>query len=147
AQDGARVLVDRLWPRGLSKEKAALSKWLREVAPSDSLRRWYGHREDLFPEFRRRYLEELSSGEPARALAHLQILAERGDLTLLTSSRALGLSQAAVLQGVLRGAGRVPDEEGGDAACWQRRVCPHCGALAPVEPPTRCPECQQPLPG
>jgi len=95
--DGHRVLVDRLWPRGLSKSAAALDEWVRAVAPSDELRRWYGHEADKFPAFRDRYGAELQAPERAEALAHLRQLATSGPLTLLTATRDVEHSQAAVL--------------------------------------------------
>ena len=102
--DGQRVLVDRLWPRGLSKSAAALDEWVRAVAPSDELRRWYGHEESKFPAFRERYQAELQAPERADALAHLRQLAGSGPLTLLTATRDVEHSQAAVLAARLRGA-------------------------------------------
>jgi uncharacterized protein YeaO (DUF488 family) len=102
--DGVRVLVDRVWPRGLSRERAALDLWCREIAPSTELRRWYGHDPQRFAEFRGRYLAELA--EPARRAAweELRVLAagER-PLTLLTATRDPAISQAAVLAERLRG--------------------------------------------
>ena len=95
--DGHRVLVDRLWPRGLAKSAAALDEWLRAVAPSDELRRWYGHEVGKFAEFRDRYLAELGTPERAEALAHLRELADPGPLTLLTATKDVEHSQAAVL--------------------------------------------------
>lgn len=100
--DGHRVLVDRLWPRGLAKSAAAVDEWLRAVAPSDELRRWYGHEVAKFAEFRHRYLAELGAPEPAEALAHLRELADPGPLTLLTATRDVEHSQAAVLAERLR---------------------------------------------
>jgi len=102
--DGRRVLVDRLWPRGLSKDAAALDEWVKAVAPSDELRRWYGHEADKFPEFRERYRAELEAPDRADALAHLRSLAGSGPLTLLTATRDVEHSQAAVLAERLRGA-------------------------------------------
>ncbi|WP_218854640.1 DUF488 domain-containing protein [Paractinoplanes atraurantiacus] len=93
----ARVLVDRLWPRGVSKERAALDEWLKQVAPTPELRKWYGHAPERFPEFRRRYEAELASGEQAQALAHLRELAQSGPLLLLTASKDVAISEAAVL--------------------------------------------------
>ncbi|HUY09796.1 MAG TPA: DUF488 family protein [Candidatus Dormibacteraeota bacterium] len=145
-QDGTRVLVDRLWPRGIAKAAAHLDEWLRTVAPSDELRRWYNHVPERFPEFRERYLTELSSPEWAVAVAHLRELARSGTLTLLTSTRDADHSQARVLLELLTGV-QVPPEEGGDPACWQRRVCPNCGALADSDPPTICEECHQEFAG
>lgn len=76
--DGTRVLVDRLWPRGLSKEKAAVDHWLKAVAPSNELRRWFGHKPERWEEFQRRYREELATPERREALAQLHALADRG---------------------------------------------------------------------
>ncbi|WP_431677408.1 DUF488 domain-containing protein [Kitasatospora sp. KL5] len=101
--EGVRVLVDRLWPRGLAKEKAGLDEWLRAVAPSTELRRWYGHDPDRWAEFRSRYLAELEEPEQAEALAHLRDLAARGPLTLLTATREADLSHAAALAELLSG--------------------------------------------
>jgi uncharacterized protein YeaO (DUF488 family) len=97
AKDGTRVLVDRVWPRGMSKEKAHLDEWLREVAPSTELRRWYGHEPDRFPEFRRRYLAELRDEGHREAAGHLRDLAAHHRLTLLTGTKDVDHSQAAVL--------------------------------------------------
>ena len=101
ASDGQRVLVDRLWPRGLSKEAAALDEWLRDVAPSNELRKWYGHDPKLFDEFKKRYRAELAKPPAAEALASLRELCQRGPVTLLTASKALDISQAAVLADLL----------------------------------------------
>lgn len=98
AEDGARVLVDRLWPRGLSKERAALDLWCKQVAPSSELRRWYAHDPDRFDEFVRRYGAELDEPERAAALDHLRGLARRGPLTLLTAAKRSDISEATVLQ-------------------------------------------------
>ena len=101
ADDGARVLVDRLWPRGLRKAAAHLDLWLKDVAPSPELRRWYGHEPDRFEEFARRYREELRAPAASAGLTRLQTLAARGHLTLLTATSSVELSQAAVLAAVL----------------------------------------------
>jgi uncharacterized protein YeaO (DUF488 family) len=101
ADDGARVLVDRVWPRGLSKERAALDHWCRDVAPSTELRRWYGHDPERFADFGERYRRELCEPGPAAALAALRGLADRGTLTLLTATKAVDISQAAVLREIL----------------------------------------------
>jgi uncharacterized protein YeaO (DUF488 family) len=100
--DGARVLVDRIWPRGISKDAARLEEWAKDVAPSTELRRWYGHDPDRFEEFRRRYLAELDQPEPRAAVSRLRALAADGPVTLLTATRDLSLSQAAVLADYLR---------------------------------------------
>ncbi|WP_027927506.1 DUF488 domain-containing protein [Amycolatopsis benzoatilytica] len=95
--DGVRVLVDRVWPRGMRKENAHLDEWLREVAPSTELRHWYGHDPARFAEFRRRYLAELGESPRREAARHLRLVARQHDLTLLTATRDLEHSQAAVL--------------------------------------------------
>nr|WP_306434457.1 DUF488 family protein [Actinomadura roseirufa] len=99
--DGARVLVDRVWPRGLTKEDAHLDEWEKDVAPSTDLRKWYGHSVDRFAEFRSRYDAELSEPERADALERLRSLAEDGPLTLLTATKDVEHSQAAVLAALL----------------------------------------------
>ena len=101
--DGQRVLVDRLWPRGISKERADLAGWCREVAPSTELRKWYGHDPDKYDEFARRYREELADGEQAQALAGLENRAARGPLTLLTAAKRSDISEATVLADLLDG--------------------------------------------
>ena len=95
--DGARILVDRLWPRGLKKADAALDHWCRDVAPSTELRKWYAHDPDRFAEFAERYRAELDEAERAAALAALRRLAAQKPLLLLTATKDLGLSAAAVL--------------------------------------------------
>lgn len=94
--DGPRVLVERLWPRGMSKSKAQIDLWLREVAPSTELRRWFGHDPDKWPEFRRRYHEELRVG-PER-LAPLLELLEEGSVTLVFASREERFNNAVALK-------------------------------------------------
>lgn len=102
AADGHRVLVDRLWPRGLSKERAALDEWLRAIAPSDELRRWFKHDPERWDEFQQRYRAELDSGDAAAALAHLRQLATaKPVLTLLYAAHDETHNNAAVLQGLL----------------------------------------------
>ncbi|MET0473599.1 MAG: DUF488 family protein [Mycobacterium sp.] len=95
--DGVRVLVDRLWPRGVSKARAQLDDWCKQIAPSTELRTWYHHDAELFDEFSRRYTDELRDPEPAAALAHLKELAAKRPLTLLTATKNPDLSEAAVL--------------------------------------------------
>jgi uncharacterized protein YeaO (DUF488 family) len=102
ADDGVRVLVDRVWPRGLSKERVHVDEWLKPVAPSTGLRQWYGHDPERFAEFQCRYREELSSPEPAAALQHLRDLARHNTVTLVTATKDTGISQAAVLADLLR---------------------------------------------
>ncbi|WP_169951250.1 DUF488 domain-containing protein [Microbispora sp. H11081] len=103
--DGTRVLVDRVWPRGLTKEAAHLDEWAKEVAPSGALRTWYGHVPERFAEFRGRYLAELDDPERHAALDRLRRLRDEGPLTLLTATRDVEHSQAAVLAEVLSESG------------------------------------------
>jgi uncharacterized protein YeaO (DUF488 family) len=100
--DGIRVLVDRRWPRGVTKARADLAEWCRDVAPSEELRRWYGHDAEKFEEFARRYRQELQDPERAAALQHLAVLAASDRLTLLTATKQVAISQAAVLRETLR---------------------------------------------
>jgi uncharacterized protein YeaO (DUF488 family) len=100
AEDGYRVLVDRLWPRGISRDAARLDEWARELAPSDELRRWYGHDPAKFDEFRRRYLDELK-GERER-LDALRSRAKRGTVTLVFAARDVEHANAVVLAELLR---------------------------------------------
>ncbi|WP_255498310.1 DUF488 domain-containing protein [Nakamurella sp. PAMC28650] len=102
ADDGARVLVDRIWPRGLSKARAHLDEWCKTVAPSTDLRKWYGHVPELFLEFTARYTQELQDPERAAALQHLHDLRDAGALTLLTATQNPDLSEAAVLARLLQ---------------------------------------------
>jgi uncharacterized protein YeaO (DUF488 family) len=150
--DGERVLVDRLWPRGVSKAAAHLDEWDKDVAPSDELRRWYGHDPAKFAEFRRRYADELREPARAKALAHLNEAAKHGTVTLLTATKDAARSEAAVLAEQLRaGAGPAAqadedDDVPGDPACWLHRVCPSCGTIANADPPTTCPQCHAEIP-
>lgn len=108
ARDEVRVLVDRVWPRGLSKDRADLDDWCRTIAPSTALRTWYGHDPDRFAEFGRRYRRELDDPERTEALRRLRELATRRTLILLTATRRPEISQAAVLADVLNA---VPDSD------------------------------------
>ena len=99
--DGYRVLVDRLWPRGLTHEKAALDEWLKDVAPSNDLRHWFGHEPTKWAEFERRYHEELSSPDVQEQLAHLRKIAKSKTLTLLYAARDEEHNNALVLKEVL----------------------------------------------
>jgi uncharacterized protein YeaO (DUF488 family) len=100
--DGVRVLVDHIWPRGLSKEKAAFNEWCKDVSPSTELRKWYSHDPAKFEEFTRRYCAELEDSERAEALQHLRELSTGHRLTLLTATKNPDISQAAVLCDLLR---------------------------------------------
>ena len=96
AADGARFLVDRLWPRGVKKEALALADWLKDVAPSDSLRRWFGHDPARWTEFRRRYRAELKC--LGRALQPLRDAQQRGSVTLVYGAKDAQHNHAVVLR-------------------------------------------------
>lgn len=98
--DGFRVLIDRLWPRGLSRDRARLDEWDRELAPSAELRQWFGHEPSRFEEFRRRYLEELR--QHRLALAGLRRRAREGTLTLVYAAKDTEHNDAVVLAKALR---------------------------------------------
>ena len=98
--DGYRVLVDRLWPRGVTKQQARLDEWEKELAPSKELRQWFGHQPDRFAEFRRRYISELGPQRPR--LAELRRRARAGTLTLVYSAHDSDHNDAVVLAEVLR---------------------------------------------
>ena len=107
AADGYRVLIDRLWPRGVTKAEASIDEWRRELAPSGDLRRWFGHDPTRFVEFRKRYVEELR--ERGVMLAALRRHARAGTLTLVYGARDEEHNDAVVLRGVLtRGLPRRP---------------------------------------
>jgi uncharacterized protein YeaO (DUF488 family) len=95
--DGVRVLVDRLWPRGVKKADAAVDHWCRDVAPSKELRTWYGHDRDRFAGFAARYRAELDAPERAAAVAALRRLARQQPVVLVTATKQLDISHAAVL--------------------------------------------------
>ena len=102
-EDGTRVLVERLWPRGVSRERARLDLWLKDVAPSTGLRRWYGHDEALWEEFRRRYFRELEAHP--EAVATLREAGRRGPVTLVYAARAGERCGAAALKEFLERGG------------------------------------------
>jgi uncharacterized protein YeaO (DUF488 family) len=102
ADDGYRVLVDRLWPRGVKKEDARLDAWEKAVAPSDALRRWYGHDPRRWEEFQRRYEQELAVPEAQAVLDALAQRGRRGRVTLVYSAKDGEISNATVLLRVLR---------------------------------------------
>jgi uncharacterized protein YeaO (DUF488 family) len=99
--DGYRVLIDRLWPRGLSKAKAHIDLWAKDVAPSQALREWYGHDPAKWPEFRRRYTRELRGGAATSVIDALVRRSKRGRVTLVYASHAADISNAAVLERLL----------------------------------------------
>ena len=101
SEDGFRVLVDRLWPRGLAKEKLACDLWLKEIAPSPGLRRWFGHVPERWEEFRRRYIAELD--HQPELVAQLRERARTSPLTLLYAARDEVHNQAMVLKEYLEG--------------------------------------------
>lgn len=111
--DGARVLVDRLWPRGLTKQQAALDAWLRDLAPSNELRTWYHAHPEQWPSFRKKYLAELRSDEARSALQKLyEIQHSHEQLTLLFASRNLERNNATVLKELVEGERKPPTGSG-----------------------------------
>jgi uncharacterized protein YeaO (DUF488 family) len=100
-EDGTRILVDRLWPRGVTKEKAALDVWVKDIAPSTELRKWFGHDPARWKEFRERYSLEVK--EHAAELAHLRELARKGKITLVYAARDEEHNEALVLRDLLLG--------------------------------------------
>ena len=101
AGDGTRILIDRLWPRGISKQRAALDEWLKEIAPSTELRQWFGHEPARWPEFQRRYKAELRGH--AMEIERLRGIAAKGVLTLVYGARDQEHNDAVVLRDVLHG--------------------------------------------
>lgn len=100
-EDGYRVLVDRLWPRGLSKERAAVDEWMRQVAPSAELRSWFAHSPARWAEFKRRYRAELMEPSAREAVARLRALAAAGAVTLLYAARDETHNDAVALRAYL----------------------------------------------
>ncbi|MEU9102645.1 DUF488 family protein [Streptomyces sp. NPDC048361] len=103
--DGVRVLVDRLWPRGLSKEHASVDEWLKELTPSTELRRWYHEDRTRFEEFQERYEAELAEPEPSGAVERLRTLVKDGTVTLVTAVKDIDHSHLPTLLAAL-GPGR-----------------------------------------
>jgi uncharacterized protein YeaO (DUF488 family) len=117
ASDGVRVLVDRLWPRGLTKADAAIKFWLREIAPSNELRKWFHANPEAWRMFRKRYLKELVSAEGSAAVEKLHHLAEgKRRVTLLYASRNVERNNAIVLKELLEGMPKPPSSVGRAAA-------------------------------
>jgi uncharacterized protein YeaO (DUF488 family) len=104
-EDGVRILVDRLWPKGISKEKAKLDYWLKEVAPTNELRKWYHHDQGDFEEFKTRYEAELSQGKQKEALEQLieMVATNKGSVTILYGAKDEVNNQAVILKKVLEG--------------------------------------------
>jgi uncharacterized protein YeaO (DUF488 family) len=120
--DGMRLLVDRLWPRGLAKASAAIDEWMSELAPSDELRRWFHARPDHWQNFRKKYLKELSQPEAQDALLQLyQFSRKRKRLTLLFASKNETHNNAVVLKELLDGMRKPPTGTGPGAAYVMRR--------------------------
>lgn len=105
AGDGTRILVDRLWPRGVKKANAAIDVWLKEIAPSDRLRRWFGHKPERWPEFRRRYRAELKQRQ--QLVADIRAAARQGPVTLVYGAKDEEHNDAIVLHEVLTGTGKT----------------------------------------
>jgi uncharacterized protein YeaO (DUF488 family) len=104
-EDGKRYLVDRLWPRGVKRDDLRLDAWLKELAPSTNLRKWFGHDPDRWTEFRSRYKAELLSTERQSLLLHLAAEATSGTITLVFAARDVRHNEAVVLQQVLAAGG------------------------------------------
>jgi uncharacterized protein YeaO (DUF488 family) len=100
-EHGTRVLVDRLWPRGVRKAAAPVDAWCKDVAPSTELRKWYGHRPERFGEFRRRYGRELRDSDHRGAIGELRGLVSQGPVVLVTATRDVEISAARVLADLL----------------------------------------------
>ncbi len=100
--DGTRILVDRIWPRGLSKERAHIDLWLKDVAPSSELRKWFGHDPARFSEFRQRYQQELATGSGQDALQKLRDLAHQQPVTLIFSAHDTDHNNAVVLRDLVQ---------------------------------------------
>ncbi len=102
AGDGTRVLVDRLWPRGLRKDKADIALWAKDLAPSDALRRWFGHKPERWEEFEKRYRDELAAPEAQQQVDAIRALARKGHVTLLYAAHDEAMNNAVVLRNYLR---------------------------------------------
>lgn len=119
--DGARVLVDRLWPRGVAKQAAKIDRWMKELAPSNELRQWFHSHPSQWLAFRERYLEELKRPEAALQLDDLyELAARRKAVTLVYSSRNLEHNNAVVLRDLLNGMRKPPHSTGPAAAAAGR---------------------------
>ncbi len=120
--DGVRVLVDRLWPRGLSKEAASVKLWLRDLAPSDALRIWYHAHPEAWAQFRKRYFKELTHSEAAPALEQLYVLQfKRKHVTLLFASRNIERNNAVALKELMDGTRKPPTGTGPAVAMAVRK--------------------------
>lgn len=99
--DGQRVLVDRIWPRGISRDAARLTLWLKEIAPTAELRKWFGHVPERWPVFQKRYRDELAAN--TEAVVRLRAMLQQGDVTLLYGARDTQHNQAVVIRDYLAG--------------------------------------------
>ena len=122
--DGARVLVDRLWPRGVNKDAAQLKTWLRDLAPSNELRKWYHERPTQWPMFRKRYLEELAEPAALKALEELhEIENDNATVTLVFASKNETNNNAVVIKELLEGVKKPPSSSGpSKAAAGKQRA-------------------------
>ncbi|PKN67551.1 MAG: DUF488 domain-containing protein [Deltaproteobacteria bacterium HGW-Deltaproteobacteria-15] len=100
--DGRRILIDRLWPRGLTKAEAEIDEWIKELSPSSQLRKWYGHDPEKWAEFKKRYVRELSSADKKDLLDDLAQEASHRNVTLVYGARDTEHSDARVLEGLLK---------------------------------------------
>jgi len=100
--DGRRILIDRLWPRGLTKAEAGIEEWIKELSPSSQLRKWYGHDQEKWAEFKKRYVRELSSADKKDLLEDLAREASHGDVTLVYGARDTEHNDARVLEELLK---------------------------------------------
>lgn|SRR5512143_1682931 len=99
--DGKRILVDRLWPRGVKKEKAAIDEWLKDIAPSDELRKWFSHDPEKWQEFKKRYKKELSDSDKVDLVKKLKAEAKKGTITFLFAAKDTEHDNAMVLKEVI----------------------------------------------
>ncbi len=100
--DGKRILVDRLWPRGLTREEAGIDEWMKDLAPSDELRRWFAHDPGKWEEFQRRYTRELYAPDKARLLDRLVRMAKDGSVTILFAAKDAAHSNARVIEEIVQ---------------------------------------------
>jgi uncharacterized protein YeaO (DUF488 family) len=102
ASDGARILIDRLWPRGIAKDRARIDEWLKEIAPSEQLRQWFGHQPERWEAFQKRYHEELTSTEKPELIQRIKSLAKKDTVTLLFTAKDAEHNNAVALASFLK---------------------------------------------
>jgi uncharacterized protein YeaO (DUF488 family) len=100
--DGVRILVDRLWPRGISKDGAAIDEWMKDLAPSKRLRTWFGHKPERWPEFRKRYRKELGTPKKRKMLENIRRISTIATVTLLYSAKDTDQNNAVALAELLK---------------------------------------------